>query len=188
MEKTTTRICVLFPGIGYTCDRPLMYYAGRLARSLGYEVRPVPYGHFPEKVRGDAGRLRQSMELAREQAEVLLADVDWRAFEQVVFIGKSIGTAVATAYAEAHAVPARFVLLTPLAETFCFPCRGALAFHGTADPWAETQAIQAACRAQGIDLRLTEGANHSLETGDVMRDLAILRAAMDAIRTFLQAG
>ena len=42
------RLAVLFPGIGYHCDKPLLYYSARLARTAGYRVLPVPYAGFPE--------------------------------------------------------------------------------------------------------------------------------------------
>lgn len=43
------KLAVLFPGIGYTCDKPLLYYGAKLAKSYGYEVKRVEYGNFPKK-------------------------------------------------------------------------------------------------------------------------------------------
>ena len=182
------KIAVLFPGIGYTCDKPLLYYGGKLAREAGYEVRPVPYGNFPRGVKGDAGKMRQAFLSACDQAEALLADVDWDRCAEIVFIGKSIGTAVGTRYAQEKGLPARHVLLTPLEETFRFDIGEAVAFHGTADPWAATPAITALCRERRIPLFLTEGANHSLETGDVAKDLETLLQTMDVLAGFLRGG
>ena len=31
------KIAIVFPGVGYTKDRPLLYYAGKLAVKRGYE-------------------------------------------------------------------------------------------------------------------------------------------------------
>ena len=179
------KLAALFPGIGYTCDKPLMYYAGKPAAQAGYAVVPVNYGGFPRGVKGDAEKMRRAFEIACEQSEALLADIDWRAYTDIVFIGKSIGTAVAARYAQTHGIPARLVLLTPLAETFDYTDGSAIAFHGTADPWAATDGIASACARQGIPLKLTEGANHSLETGDVTTDLGTLTETMEAVRRFL---
>ena len=41
------KAAVLFPGIGYSVDRPLLYYSGKMALSRGYEVIRVPYTGFP---------------------------------------------------------------------------------------------------------------------------------------------
>ena len=179
------KLAVLFPGIGYHCDKPLLYYSAKLAGAAGYALLPVPYAGFPEKVRGDAEKLRACLDLAQAQAEAMLAAVDWAACGDILFIGKSIGTVVASRYARERALAVRSVLLTPLEETFRFVRGSAVAFHGTADPWARTEAIVAACRAQGIPLHLTEGANHSLETGDVRRDLRTLGETMDRIGAFI---
>ena len=31
------KIAVFFPGIGYHCDKPLLYYVRKLAQECGYE-------------------------------------------------------------------------------------------------------------------------------------------------------
>ena len=178
------RLAVLFPGIGYHCDKPLLYYSARLARAGGYEVLPVPYAGFPEKVRGDADRLRACVEIAQAQAEAMLASVRWEEYGDVLLIGKSIGTVVASRYAQGKGLRVRSVLLTPLLETFGFVRGEAVAFHGTADPWADTGAVIAACRERNIPLYLTKGANHSLETGDVLRDTRTLEETMARITAF----
>ncbi len=33
------KIAVIFPGVGYTKDRPLLYYAARIAANCEYELR-----------------------------------------------------------------------------------------------------------------------------------------------------
>ena len=186
MKEEKPRLAVLLPGIGYTCDKPLLYYSGKLARSLGWEVRPVPYGGFPEKVRGDRDRMKQSLDIALAQAEELLRDVDWARYGRILFLSKSIGTVVAAAYAGARGVPARHVLFTPVEETFAFPVGEAIAFHGTADPWADTAAIRRRCEAARIPLYTVENANHSLETGDVEGDIRALEDVMRRVRLYMQ--
>ncbi|MBR6219670.1 MAG: alpha/beta hydrolase [Clostridia bacterium] len=180
------RLAVLFPGVGYHCDKPLLYYSAKLARSAGYEVLPVPYAGFPEKVRGDADKMRACLRIAQTQAEAMLASVRWEEYAEVLFIGKSIGTIAASRYAQEKGLEVRSVLLTPLVETFEFVRGDATAFHGTADPWANTEAIVACCQARGIPLHLTEGANHSLETGDVLRDARTLEETLTVMDAFIR--
>ena len=44
----------LFPGIGYTFDRPLLYYGRKIAAECGYEeIVPVPYSWTGGKLRGN---------------------------------------------------------------------------------------------------------------------------------------
>ena len=75
MMKETAGIAVLFPGIGYTCDKPLLYYSEKIARERGYEIKRVPYGNFPPGVKGDAAKMYQCFVSAREQAEDILAEI-----------------------------------------------------------------------------------------------------------------
>ena len=188
MEKTKRGIAVLLPGIGYTCDKPLLYYSGKLAGSLGWAVTPVPYTGFPAKIRGDRERMRESCEIALRQTERMLKAVDWRQYDPVFFISKSIGTAAAVRYAGACGIPCRHILFTPLEETFSVPVREAIAFHGTADPWADTNRIRSLCKEAEIPLYITENANHSLETGDVLENIRTLGFVMQRVKAYLTAG
>ncbi|MBQ9061415.1 MAG: barstar family protein [Eubacterium sp.] len=182
------KIAVLFPGIGYTCDRSLLYFSGKLAETAGYEIRTVPYGDFPKGVKGNRSKMEASFYSAMEQTEKLLADMNWENYGDILFVSKSIGTIVASAYAKQHGLQVRSVLFTPLKDTFQFLDKGAeaAAFHGTSDPWAETDEIVSGCKEKGIALHLTEHANHSLETGDVMTDLKTLTAAMQTVKEMLK--
>ena len=184
------KLAVFFPGIGYTVDKPLMYYGGKLALAHGYELRPLPYGGFPPKVMGDKARMAESFALARGQAAGMLADVDLRAYDDVVFFGESIGTVVAAEYAASSeaADRIRFVLYTPLEETFSLPFGEAIVFTGSADPWVgkARSRIPELCRERGIPCTVVPDANHSLECGDVLADLKALRAVMKETARFLR--
>ena len=137
-------------------------------------------------MKGDADKMRSSFEIALEQSFEILKDVRWEQYGQIVFAGKSIGTIVSLAYAAGKGLKVRSLLFTPLAETFSFETAQAYAFHGTADPWAQTPKIRTFCEERGIPLYLAEDANHSLETGDVSRDLSILQEAMEITAGFLK--
>ena len=182
----TARLAVLFPGLGYTCDKPLLYYSSKLAVKHGYRVVPVGYAGFPANVKGDAAKMRECFLMAMEQTAGILRDMKWDAYTDIVFIGKSIGTAVAARFAGDQGIHARGILFTPLEETFPYSCGPAIAFHGTADPWAKDEPVESACRAAGIPLYLTEGANHSLETGDIRRDIEIMGTVMERVEHFLR--
>ena len=41
------KLAVLFPGIGYHCDKPLLYYSKKCLSAYGYEIIEVNYTHFP---------------------------------------------------------------------------------------------------------------------------------------------
>ena len=179
------KIACLFPGIGYTCDKPLLYYSWKLLKGLGWEVVPVPYTGFPSGVKGNAEKMQQAADMALEQAEEILRDIDWNDCSEILLIGKSIGTVVCAAYAQQHRLKCRQILFTPVEATFRFAGKQSIAFHGTADPWADTKAIEDCCHRMGIPLVETENANHSLETGDVLRDVRTLEATLERIGDFI---
>jgi len=74
------KIASLFPGIGYTCDKPLLYYSWKLLTGLGWETVPVWYSGFPDNVEGNAEKMQQCARMALEQAEELLHGIDWSGY------------------------------------------------------------------------------------------------------------
>lgn len=182
------KIACLFPGIGYTCDKPLLYYCWKLLKGLGWEIIPVQYSGFPSGVKGNAEKMQQCAHMALEQAEELLQGIDWTGYSDILLVGKSVGTVVCAAYAKRHGLKCRQILFTPVEAAFQFAGRNSIAFHGTADPWADTKAIEKSCRKLDIPLYETENANHSLETGDVDADIKEMRKVMKIVREYVQNG
>ena len=180
------KLAVIVPGIGYTCDRSLLYYAGKTAQQKGYDVLRISFEGFPKGEKGDPEFIQRCFNEAQRQMTQQLQEVDWSAYKKVAFIAKSIGTAAAADYLTEYGIDAKLVLYTPLVETFRFVTKGkAVAFHGTADPWAKTDGVVGACEALEIPLFLVENANHSLETGDVKTDLKTLKDAIRIVRKYL---
>ena len=91
-EGAIDHLAVLLPGIGYTLDMPLFYYAEHLLLERGWDVLRVEYAY---NTRPEFQTLPKS-----ERDRWLLADATaaWRAglgqrtYERVVLIGKSLGT------------------------------------------------------------------------------------------------
>ena len=182
--KTKKKLACFFPGIGYTCDKPLLYYSRSLLQKMGWEVVCVPYSGFPAGVKGNAEKKEQCVKIAAEQAEGLLKKIRWNRYDDILFVGKSVGTVVGPAYAKAHGIDCRQILFTPVEDMFAYTGEKAIAFHGTADTWTETDVIRANCHRLGIPLYETPDANHSLETGHVGRDIRELGKVMRLVRYF----
>ena len=168
------KLCVLFPGIGYHCDKPLLYYTAKLARSRSYEVIALRYTGFPEGAKGNDEKMRSAALHALGQSEEQLAGTDMTRYERIVFAGKSIGTAACLAYRERYGVKAECLLYTPLEMTFGYSAHDCTAFHGTSDPWADTAEIERLCGKRNVKLYEYSDANHSIETGNALRDIAYL--------------
>ena len=185
-----SKLAVFFPGIGYTADKPLLHYSRRIAAELGYEIRLVNYGGFPLHVFGDSDKMTECYRIALRQAQEMLADVDWNAYDDILFIGKSVGTSISAWIASKNAARSRIrqVLFTPLEETFTFPTDRAIVFTGTNDPWVggADSRVTALCEKRGIPCVQIPGGDHSLETSDITRDIRSLQSIMEAVETFLR--
>lgn len=186
------KLAVFFPGIGYTLEKPLLYYSRKLAKQHGYEIKTVPYENLPEMIRGNREKMEEAFKLALGQTREALEDVELRSYDEVLFVGKSIGSIVAAKLAqEEGAVPIRLLLYTPLEDTFSFGLSGdgpgVLVFSGTEDPWVggKDSRIARKCYEKHIRCISLDGANHSLETGDVLQDLEYLKLVMQMTDKFL---
>lgn len=184
-NRMRKKVAVLFPGIGYHTDKPLLYYSKKLARERGYEIIEIKYGELPSGVKGNPDKTIEAFRKALQYATEQLTTVKFNTYSEVLFISKSVGTAVAAAYARQYNINAGQIYYTPVAESFDAIGQEGIVFHGTADPWAETAKIQEECEGRGLPLYLTENANHSMETGVVERDLEIMQEIMEKTAAYM---
>lgn len=182
------KLAVLFPGIGYRFDRPLLYESRKIAAKNGYEILEDGYSGFEKigRIKGDPKKMQQAFMLAIEQSNVILDNVDWKSYERIVFISKSIGTAVAACYSTEHQIPADHIYYTPVDGTFRFmQDSSGIAFHGTADSWCHNDLVIEGCKQRHVPLMLIDGADHSLVTGDEAKDKENMQKIMAAAEAYL---
>ena len=179
-------IAVLFPGIGYHKDKPLLYHSGKLAAAHDYKVKSLEFSGFPQKLRGNREALMQSFQIAVSQAEDQLKFIDFSAYDDIVFISKSIGTVAAAVYAGKHSIPARHIYFTPLEQTFGLMADSSgIVFHGTADTWADPETVIRGCEGRHLTYHTFKGLSHSLECEDVFENLRQLLKIMETVDQFL---
>lgn len=76
------KAAVFFPGIGYHCDKPLLYYSRKLAQECGYEETiALSYTYDGGNIRGNEEKMQQAFESLYEQAE--------KSLSAIAFIGTS---------------------------------------------------------------------------------------------------
>lgn len=180
------KLAILFPGIGYHCDKPLLYYGRAAARECGYEeCINLAYSYDGGNIRGNEEKMQRAFEALYAQAERSLAQVDFAQYDDILFLSKSVGTIIASAYARKYGIACRHVLYTPLSQTFSFGPENGIAFIGTRDPWSRAEEILSLSEKCGLPIYVYEGKNHSLENGDCMDDLSVLKDVMEKTRDFL---
>lgn len=184
------KLAVFFPGIGYGNDRSLLYFSRRLAENQGYEPLPVSYRNLPRDAKSSPEKMAECVRLATEQSEQALSDTGLLQYDEILFVGKSIGTIIAANLAEKSGIAGRIrqILYTPLEETLCFAIPNGIVFTGGSDPWVggKDSRIARICQEKGIPCFIVPNANHSLETGDPVRDIENLKKIMLETERFIR--
>ena len=181
------KLAVFFPGTGYHTDKPLFYSGTTVAAAKGYEAFCIIYGELPmAKEKNEAPVWDEVVNAAIIRAKEQLKKVKFQDFDRVVFVSKSIGTAVAASIDREWKLCADHIFFTPVAE--CFQVMGdkGIVFHGTKDPLADTAEVSEECKRRNLPLYLTEEGNHSLETGNPVKDIGILKGVMEITEDYLE--
>jgi pimeloyl-ACP methyl ester carboxylesterase len=189
------RLALLFPGRGYSCAMPVLYYPARWLSAHGADVLTIEYG-FTHKQNSLAKLNNEDLLrwLAADAAAALSASMSSGQYEEIVLVGKSLGT-LALSQLSLHlpSSPAQFsfVWLTPLFKNPVL--RDALLqtrprsffVQGEADPLYDADffaEMRAACSAQAL---LIPGADHSLElAGDFEAALSAISQLLVGLSTF----
>jgi len=189
-EGAVRTLAVLFPGMNYSCDMPLLFYPLKLLLAQGAEVLQVradytvpAYRSLPPEERAAwlAADARAVVQAARLQGE----------YGGLVLVGKSIGTIALASLAplepEAVTIWLTPLLHNPLVTKAAEQTRGAALFvAGTADDLYDAAALKRIQAATQAEAELIEGGDHSLEIeGDFFASLRALEQTMRAVAGFL---
>lgn len=196
-KEKANELAVFFPGRGYTCAMPVLYYPTRLMIQRGADALTIEYNasRDPEFDQLDLEeRLRRLGNDARNAVEVALTQRD---YQRVVLFGKSLGSLVLAwlLVHEPELLHATYVWLTPLVRVpFLREAvrRGkpqSLFIAGDADPLFDATVMQELMKTGDFHLLVLSGANHSLEIeGDLEATLKGMALILRTLNEFLQKG
>jgi len=181
---------IILPGIGYTPEKPLLYYSRKLAQKHDFEIEIIRYDSEFDCQRKKNMSLLEKANLLYENAIKKLDSCNLSAMQGdddcIIFFSKSIGTMIAARYAKENNLLCGHVFFTPLPETFKYVSDGyGIAFAGTDDNLAPFDDIEKECEQNHIELYPIEGANHSLETGEVIDDIDFIADIMEVVDTYI---
>lgn len=180
------KLAIIFPGIGYRCDKPLLYYAKKLAKEYDYQkIVSLKYSYIGKNIRGNEKKMQEACDILYQQAEKQLEPIDFSKYAEIVFISKSVGTVISSLYAQKYKIKCKQILYTPLEQTYKFEHPEAIAFLGISDPWSNTASVEKLSREQNVPIYMYENADHSLETGDIIRDIKTLQDVMRKTKEYL---
>ena len=113
---TGKKLAVILPGIGYSTDKPLLYYSRKALERNGYEVVRIEYTgialdkeielYKEEFVTNGAPANRKSKDKllefvanAKEVTKSQLEGIDFANYSKIMFVSKGIGSVVGAIYA-----------------------------------------------------------------------------------------
>lgn len=168
-------LVISFPGIRGT-EIPLLYFGAKHYEDMGYEKIFInnPEG---EKI---------WFEEMYENAEKIINTIDFSEYGHIVFVAKSMGTAVACTLKEKHNIPATLVLLTPLKETLPYLKKDndiILVAAGDKDNWLENKILVDALEKEGLPYYIEQGVGHRMEVmNDLDRNLEVISNVIGRLR------
>jgi hypothetical protein len=166
------KIAIVFPGIGYTCQMPLLYYATVALLGKGYDVLWVEYDYKNERF--STSRAREKVEWMNFDAdESYKTAISTGRYKHVVLVGKSLGTFALVRLNTRINDIEKSIWLTPLLKKpsavgidvynkIKGVCKNGLFIIGTEDPHYDKTKIRA-LEALGAKSLSILGADHSLE-------------------------
>src|SRR5687767_294277 len=192
-DSGTERLAVLFPGMRYTIEMPLLYYTSRLLVAGGADALLVDYRYHLDADFMAASEQEQARRLTADVTAACRAALSQRSYRDVTIVGKSIGT-LAMAHllsTESKLGTARAVWLTPLLRNENLRAQiktwggKSLFVIGTADQdydEALLKEVEAATHGKSL---VIEGGDHLLEVqGDFFASVQALEKILRAVRRF----
>lgn len=114
------KLAIIFPGVGYTCTKPLLYYTASMAAERGYEIIRLDYGQDIHTFHGRTpAELEPIIKLAIKRTLPQLENVPFSEYDDIIFISKSIGTTIACQLETALQLKGKVhqFLMTPIPST-----------------------------------------------------------------------
>lgn len=171
------KLAILFPGIGYHCDKPLLYYTKKILKNEGYQIHEIHFSNLDFD-------LNKSKDMAYMQANKQIKDLNLDSYQSVIFVSKSIGTYCAAKLANEYHLNSN-IYFTPLDFTLDFLNVGDLVYSGTKDQWANYTNIEHYCIYHLIEFHSIQDGNHSLETGNIQLDIENLKTIMQRVASYI---
>jgi len=177
------KLLVQFPGVDYSCDKPLLYYAAQVFDNRGYEIKKIKY---KTRFNIKTDNLNDFIEENRAYVLEQLIDIDFKKYEDVVFLSKSIGTAIAGYFEVYLKILVRHIYLTPVKEALKYFQRGkCIVVSGKNDKILDSKKLKIYCIEQDVALKQFEEVGHSLENRqDINKTFAILMVIIRLYKEF----
>jgi predicted alpha/beta-hydrolase family hydrolase len=193
-EGAIDHLAVLLPGLGYTLDMPLFYYAENLLLERGWHVLRVEYAYNTRPEFQTLPKPERDRWLLADATAAWHAGLSQRIYERVVLIGKSLGTLAMGHLLTMPDAPPNVgaVWLTPLLgverlrQQISQYGGRSLFVIGTADPHFEPAVLETMQVATTGEAVIVKDADHGMDIpGDPIASVRALERVVEALGRFL---
>lgn len=161
------KIVISFPG-GRGYEIPVLYFGAKYYEDKGYEKVFVRHPKNEEC----------EFDVLLDNADKIISQIDFDAYDDIVFVAKSIGTVVVCQMKEKYHIPATLILFTPLNETLPYIHSEndiKLVAVGDKDRYIDVEVLQKVCENERVLCHIEEGVGHRMEVlGDLDKNLEII--------------
>ena len=186
------KLAIIFPGVGYTCAKPLLYYTAQLAAEYDYEVIRLDYVMYIHNFKGRTMEALIPVAVtAKERILAQMKEINPTQYKDILMISKSIGTVIACKVQEELAwdkKTARHFWMTPIPLTLPYLENfSGLFVAGTGDPYISKELVEkAAFEHPDKTGKIFPGCNHSLEIhGDTKGNIQRLSEVVEKLREMI---
>jgi predicted alpha/beta-hydrolase family hydrolase len=193
-EGAIDQLAVLLPGLGYTLDMPLFYYAENLLLEQGWDVLRVEYAYNTRPEFQTVPKSERDQWLLADTTAAWRAGLSQRRYERVVLIGKSLGTLAMGHLLTMSDPPAGMgaVWLTPLLSNERLRQQisqyggPSLFVIGTADPHFDPVVLEQMQVATVGEAVVVRNADHGMDIpGDPIASVRAVERVVEALGRFL---
>jgi len=183
-------LVVLFPGVHYGADGPLLYFPAQTLREAGWDTLQLTY-RFQHDALGFEPETMPSV--VEDCHDAVRSALENRSYPRLLLLGKSLGAGLAAFLCQDREAfsQARVVYLTPPIATPIFDPAFARTHQpshivlGTLDRFYDEEGLDRLRQARPFSLTLVEGADHSMTIpGDMDASIRVLRRTSQEIVDF----
>ncbi|WP_174732127.1 alpha/beta hydrolase [Mesobacillus harenae] len=194
IENGSQSVCFMFSGMGYTYEKPILYYSTMTMLQNKYDVIHIHYSYGQNILKLPIKDITSIM--STEINPIISNVLENKQYEDKVFLGKSLGTIpLINGFMKNRLfLDSKIILLTPLLkfdsifETLLGSNHSAFIAIGENDPNYILDRIQAIEDKTNIIIQNVPNANHSLdmEPFDTIKSITGLGEVMSRLEEFLK--
>ena len=187
------KLAIIYPGLRYSPDKPLLYYTTELLLSRGYDVLQL-WSNYRTSAFNELSQAEQTVQLIQDGQALLNFGIQSGTYTQLLLCGKSLGTLTMAFILneEIEKIEPTTVWFTPLihlppvSDAILKIEAPAFVAGSLADSTFSSGPIDQIKSISSTKSFITDHADHSLEVpGDTLKSLQILNQVMVKLSKFI---